>query len=77
LGFRSGATADPRVVEDARDALARYAQSAQTHLQRFFVRMRIDRTTGVLFQPEATLDDAARSVLRALGRIFAEYDKTG
>ncbi|MGB6984851.1 MAG: hypothetical protein WBD74_02610 [Candidatus Aquilonibacter sp.] len=61
-----------RVVhdDDARaaaidNALRAYAQHAMTVLQKLFVRLRIDRTTGVLFQTDPSLDNAARALLAA------------
>ena len=47
------------------NALRHYAQTSMTVLQKLFVRLRIDRTTGVLFQNEAGLDAAARTLLAA------------
>jgi hypothetical protein len=58
-------------VEAAQNALRTYAQTAATQLQRFFVRMRIDRTTGLLFAHDETLDAAARSLVAALTALFA------
>jgi uncharacterized repeat protein (TIGR01451 family) len=58
-------------VEAAQAALRAYAQTAATQLQRFFVRMRIDRTTGLLFAHDETLDSAARSLITALTALFA------
>ena len=49
------------------NALRAYAQHSMTVLQKLFVRLRIDRTTGVLFQNEASLDAAARALLAACG----------
>ncbi len=57
-------------VETAENALRAYAQTAATQLQRFFVRMRIDRTTGLLFAHDETLDAAARSLVAALTALF-------
>ena len=57
-------------VEDAENALRGYAQTAATQLQRFFVRMRIDRTTGLLFAHDETLDAAARVLVGALTALF-------
>jgi uncharacterized repeat protein (TIGR01451 family) len=56
--------------DDARAAaidnsLRSYAQHAMTVLQKLFVRLRIDRTTGVLFQTDPALDAAARTLLAA------------
>jgi hypothetical protein len=57
-------------VEAAENALRAYAQIASTQLQRFFVRMRIDRTTGLLFAHDETLDAAARALVSALTALF-------
>jgi uncharacterized repeat protein (TIGR01451 family) len=57
-------------VEAAENALRAYAQTAATQLQRFFVRMRIDRTTGLLFANDETLDTAARTLVAALTALF-------
>lgn len=56
------------------DALAAYALAAATHLHRFFVRIRLDRTTGALFAAEPSLDEAARSALRAMRALFEALD---
>ena len=58
-------------IEAAENALRAYAQTAATQLQRFFVRMRIDRTTGLLFAHDETLDSAARTLVTALSALFA------
>lgn len=47
------------------NALRSYAQLSMTALQKLFVRVRIDRTTGLLFQHEPALDAGARAVLAA------------
>jgi len=47
------------------NALRLYAQTAMTVLQKLFVRLRLDRTTGVLFQSDTALDLAARALLAA------------
>jgi hypothetical protein len=57
-------------VEAAENALRAYAQTAATQLQRFFVRMRIDRTTGLLSANDDTLDLAARNLIAALTALF-------
>lgn len=57
-------------IEQAQNALRSYAQTAATQLQRFFVRMRIDRTTGLLFAHDETLDTSARSLIAALTALF-------
>lgn len=58
-------------IENAENALRLYAQTAATQLQRFFVRMRIDRTTGLLFANDETLDAAARTLVSALAALFS------
>ncbi len=45
------------------NALRAYAQHAMTVLQKLFVRLRLDKTTGVLFQTDPSLDNAARALL--------------
>jgi len=62
-----GAThvADPAALAALENALRAYAQTSMTALQRLFVRIRLDRTTGILFAPEPSLDAAARSLLAA------------
>jgi uncharacterized repeat protein (TIGR01451 family) len=57
-------------IEAAENALRAYAQTAATQLQRFFVRMRIDRTTGLLFAHDETLDAAAHTLVTALIALF-------
>jgi uncharacterized repeat protein (TIGR01451 family) len=47
-------------------ALQAYAQASVTALQKLFVRIRIDRTTGLLFQNEPALDAAAKGAIAAL-----------
>ena len=64
------------VDDDARaaaidNALRSYAQHSMTVLQKLFVRLRIDRTTGVLFQTDVALDAAARVLLAALAAALA------
>lgn len=54
------------------NALRVYAQTAMTALQKLFVRLRIDRTTGVLFQTEPQLDAAARALVSAFKSALAE-----
>jgi uncharacterized repeat protein (TIGR01451 family) len=61
-----------RVVlsDDARaaqvdNALRAYAQHAMLALQKLFVRLRLDKTTIVLFQTDPSLDNAARVLLSA------------
>jgi hypothetical protein len=53
------------------NALRHYAQVSMTTLQKLFVRIRLDRTTGLLFQNEPTLDVAARSLLAALAAVIS------
>jgi uncharacterized repeat protein (TIGR01451 family) len=53
------------------NALRAYAQHSMTVLQKLFVRLRIDRTTGVLFQADPALDAAARTLLSACALAFA------
>jgi hypothetical protein len=53
------------------NALRAYAQHSMTVLQKLFVRLRIDRTTGVLFQTDPPLDAAARTLLAAFALAFA------
>lgn len=52
------------------NALRSYAQLSMSTLQKLFVRIRIDRTTGLLFAGEPALDAAARAVLTALSSII-------
>jgi uncharacterized repeat protein (TIGR01451 family) len=47
-------------------ALRAYAQASVTVLQKLFVRIRIDRTTALLFANEPALDAAAKAVIAAL-----------
>lgn len=72
LALQAQGVADPRVAEDVRPlveaALRSYAQGSVTVLQKLFVRIRIDRTTGLLFQTDAALDAAAKAVVAALKR---------
>lgn len=57
-------------ISAANDALRSYAQVAATQLQRFFVRMRLDRTTGLLFTGDPVLDAAARRLIAALRDLY-------
>lgn len=57
-------------VRAADDALRAYAHVSGTQLQRFFVRVRLDRTTGLLFTGDATLDACARTLIAALATLF-------
>lgn len=52
------------------NALRSYAQAAMTTLQRLFVRIRIDRTTGTLSLTDAELDRRAVELLEALSPLF-------
>lgn len=54
------------------NALRTYAQASMTVLQKLFVRIRIDRTTGLLFQSEPPLDASARALLAALSNALAQ-----
>ncbi len=67
--------------EAARDevqvALREYAQRCAPVIQRFFVRARVDRTTGLLFAPEPSLDAAARGVLAALASVMPNERDAG
>ncbi|HEV3153035.1 MAG TPA: hypothetical protein VGZ02_04465 [Candidatus Baltobacteraceae bacterium] len=65
------AAAPPEAVERADAALQGYARTASMQLQRFFVRMRIDRTTGLLFANDEQLDASARSLIAALTALFS------
>jgi hypothetical protein len=67
---RVASHASPELAEAAETALRAYAQTAATQLQRFFVRMRIDRTTGLLGACDETLDKAARTLIAALVALF-------
>jgi len=64
------ARASAERIADAEQALRAYAQTSGTQLQRFFVRMRLDRTTGLLFTSDETLDAAARRAIAALTALF-------
>ncbi|HTZ55173.1 MAG TPA: hypothetical protein VMB20_08900 [Candidatus Acidoferrum sp.] len=57
--------ADDAKAANIDNALRAYAQHAMTVLQKLFVRLRLDKTTGVLFQTEPSLDNAARALLAA------------
>ena len=59
-------TLDPALRTHVESVLRAYAQASVTVLQKLFVRIRIDRTTAVLFQTEPTADAAAKAVLAAL-----------
>lgn len=57
---------DATVSDMLETALHKYAQISVTVLQKLFVRIRVDRTTGLLFANEPEFDAAAKSVLAAL-----------
>jgi len=54
----------------AENALRAYGQAAMTALQRLFVRIRLDRSTGALRQSDAELDRRAVALLDALAPLF-------
>ncbi len=68
---RIAANAPEERVAAAERALRNYSQTAATQLQRFFVKMRLDRTTGLLFTRDETLDAAARALVGALVDLFS------
>ena len=74
LALQAQSVASP-VDVSTRDALERslqaYAQNSVTVLQKLFVRIRVDRTTGLLFANEPAFDAAAKAVLAALKRALA------
>lgn len=57
--------ADESAAAAIENALRLYAQTSMATLQKLFVRIRIDRTTGLLFAQEPALDAAARGLLTA------------
>jgi uncharacterized repeat protein (TIGR01451 family) len=59
---------DPALRDDIRSALRGYAQASVQVLQKLFVRMRIDRTTGILLQTDSTLDASARALIGTFKR---------
>jgi uncharacterized repeat protein (TIGR01451 family) len=65
-----GGTASEPQRAAVENALRAYGQAAVTTLQRLFVRIRIDRTTGVLGQTDAELDRRAVALLDALAPLF-------
>lgn len=78
LQARSAIAGAPAEILDAANAALRaYADAAATHLSKFFVRIRLDRTTGALYQKEPSLDEAARSALQTLRRLFESLDEPG
>ncbi|HEY1975412.1 MAG TPA: hypothetical protein VGG89_02565 [Candidatus Baltobacteraceae bacterium] len=66
-----GGIDDERLASDIETALRAYAQASVTVLQKLFVRIRIDRTTGLLFANEPAFDAAATSVIGHLKRALA------
>lgn len=64
------ASAPREPLDEAQRRLDAYVRTAQTQLQRFFVRMRLDRTTGLLYMQDELLDAAARALLPALLTLF-------
>jgi hypothetical protein len=62
---------DDAAREALESALHKYAQLSVTVLQRLFVRIRVDRTTGLLFANEMEFDASAKAVLAALKRALA------
>ena len=56
---------DPNVRSQIEHAMRNYAQVSVTALQKLFVRIRIDRTTGLLFQTDPALDASANAVIAA------------
>ena len=55
----------------AENALRAYGQATMTTLQRLFVRIRLDRTTGPLRQSDPELDRKAVALLETLAPLFA------
>lgn len=64
----ASANVDEALREEIASALRFYAQASVQVLQKLFVRMRIDRTTGILLQTDAALDAAARDLIAAFKR---------
>jgi uncharacterized repeat protein (TIGR01451 family) len=62
---------DSALAEQLKSALHAYAQASVTTLKKIFVRIRVDRTTGLLFQTEPALDAAARAVVAAFRAALA------
>jgi len=65
-----GTIGDEASRANVENALRAYAQASVTTLQKLFVRIRIDRTTGVLSQTDPELDRKAHAVLDALAALF-------
>jgi uncharacterized repeat protein (TIGR01451 family) len=59
---------DAGLRSEIAQALRAYAQASVAVLQKLFVRIRVDRTTGILFQTEPALDAAARELIGAFKR---------
>jgi hypothetical protein len=59
---------DASLRSEIAQGLRGYAQASVTVLQKLFVRIRVDRTTGILFQTEPALDAAARELIGAFKR---------
>jgi hypothetical protein len=72
LALQADSVASAGVDEALRDEIASalrvYAQASVQALQRLFVRMRVDRTTGILLQTDSALDAAARALVAAFKR---------
>jgi hypothetical protein len=64
----AGSGLDTGLRDEIASALRVYAQAAVQVLQRLFVRMRMDRTTGILLQTDASVDAAARTLIAAFKR---------
>jgi len=62
--------ADTYAAGQVSQALTAYADMARVVLNRLFVRIRLDRTTGALYQTETSLDEAAKIALVAMRRLF-------
>lgn len=67
----AGGIGDEKLAGDIEGALRAYAQASVTVLQKLFVRIRIDRTTGLLFANEPAFDAAATSVVALLKQALA------
>jgi uncharacterized repeat protein (TIGR01451 family) len=59
---------DAAVQAEIAERLRSYAQASVATLQKLFVRMRIDRTTGILLQSEPALDVAAQALIASFKR---------